>query len=212
MTSRSGYLERPAPSGLADVIELILDKGIVIDAYVRVSLVGVELLTIDARIVIASVDTYLRFAEATNRLDLAETATKLPELLGDVAGKVVEEVAEKVVKDKVSGVIDTVAEAVTAPLSWTPERARKLLEHLTPFATRVLRYVAEHAPRVSIAEVLEHFGVANQQKLDGRMSSLGSSLLKVPGAVNPMAAVDDDYVMKPEDARAFLAAIREKGS
>src|SRR3954471_20519017 len=65
-----GYLERPAPSGLADVLELILDKGIVIDAYVRVSLVGIELLTIDARIVIASVDTYLRFAEAVNRLDL----------------------------------------------------------------------------------------------------------------------------------------------
>ncbi|MGN6133886.1 MAG: gas vesicle protein GvpJ [Aureliella sp.] len=44
-----------------------------IDAYVRVSLVGIELLTIDARIVIASVDTYLRFAEAVNRLDLAES-------------------------------------------------------------------------------------------------------------------------------------------
>ena len=71
-----GYLERPAPSGLADVIEIILDKGIVIDAYVRVSLVGIELLTIDARIVIASVDTYLRFAEATNRLDLYEQGGK----------------------------------------------------------------------------------------------------------------------------------------
>ena len=67
-----GYLERPAPSGLADVIEIILDKGIVIDAYVRVSVVGVELLTMDARFVVASVDTYLRFAEATSRLDLYE--------------------------------------------------------------------------------------------------------------------------------------------
>jgi gas vesicle structural protein len=47
------------------VIDIILDKGLVIDAYVRVSLVGIELLTIDARIVIASVDTYLRFAEAS---------------------------------------------------------------------------------------------------------------------------------------------------
>ena len=45
----------------------VLDKGLVIDAYVRVSLVGIELLTIDARIVVASVDTYLRFAEAVNR-------------------------------------------------------------------------------------------------------------------------------------------------
>ena len=59
-----GYIDRPRPSGLADVIEVILDKGIVIDAYVRVSLIGIEILTIDARIVIASVDTYLRFAEA----------------------------------------------------------------------------------------------------------------------------------------------------
>lgn len=80
-----GYLERPAPSGLADVIEIILDKGIVIDAYVRVSLVGIELLTIDARIVIASVDTYLRFAEATNRLDLYEKGGKdLTEAVGDL--------------------------------------------------------------------------------------------------------------------------------
>ena len=80
-----GYLERPAPSGLADVIEIILDKGIVIDAYVRVSLVGIEILTVDARIVIASVDTYLRFAEATNRLDLYEKGGKdLTELVGDM--------------------------------------------------------------------------------------------------------------------------------
>jgi hypothetical protein len=83
--SGGGYLERPAPSGLADVVEVILDKGIVIDAYVRVSLVGIELLTIDARIVIASVDTYLRFAEATNRLDLYEQGGKdLTEAIGDL--------------------------------------------------------------------------------------------------------------------------------
>src|SRR5436309_15745304 len=70
----SNYLQRaPSPSGLADVVELILDKGLVIDAYVRVAVIGIELLTIDARIVIASVDTYLRFAEAVNRLDLNQT-------------------------------------------------------------------------------------------------------------------------------------------
>jgi hypothetical protein len=68
------YLQRaPSPSGLADVIDLILDKGLVIDAYVRIAVIGIELITIDARIVIASVDTYLRFAEAVNRLDLSET-------------------------------------------------------------------------------------------------------------------------------------------
>jgi gas vesicle structural protein len=60
---RNRCLGRPASSSLADVIDTILDKGLVIDIYVRVSLVGIELLTIDARIVIASLDTYLRFAE-----------------------------------------------------------------------------------------------------------------------------------------------------
>ena len=75
-------MDRPRPSGLADVIDIVLDKGLVIDAYVRVSLLGIELLTIDARIVIASVDTYLRFAEAVGRLDLTETGGEgLPELL-----------------------------------------------------------------------------------------------------------------------------------
>ncbi len=78
-------MQRPQPSGLADVLDLILDKGLVIDAYVRVSLIGIEILTIDARIVIASVDTYLRFAEAVNRLDLEQTQTSgLPELMDDI--------------------------------------------------------------------------------------------------------------------------------
>src|ERR1700761_6587528 len=78
-----GYIERPRPSGLADVIDVILDKGLVIDAYVRVALIGIEILTIDARIVIASVDTYLRFAEAVNRMDIAhdDTSQGLPELM-----------------------------------------------------------------------------------------------------------------------------------
>ena len=73
----------PGSSGLADVLELILDKGLVIDLYVRVSLIGIEILTIDARIVIASVDTYLRFAEAVNRLDIAQSdgSQGLPELM-----------------------------------------------------------------------------------------------------------------------------------
>jgi gas vesicle structural protein len=76
-----GYVARSSSSGLYDVLELILDKGLVIDVFVRVSLVGIEVLTIDARIVIASVDTYLRFAEAVNRLDLMQTqAQPLPEL------------------------------------------------------------------------------------------------------------------------------------
>src|SRR5919108_1648308 len=80
----SNYLQRaPSPSGLADVVDLILDKGLVIDAYLRVAVIGIELVTIDARIVIASIDTYLRFAEAVNRLDLTQTETQgLAELRG----------------------------------------------------------------------------------------------------------------------------------
>jgi len=101
-----GYLERPKPSGLADVVEVILDKGLVIDAYIRVSLVGIELLTIDARIVIASVDTYLRFAEATNRLDLYEkNGEGLPEVLDDLR--------EGGAKKKTSGAIEGVKDALT---------------------------------------------------------------------------------------------------
>ena len=84
---RGGYTNAPPqPSGLAEVIDIILDKGMVIDAYVRVSLIGIEILTIDARIVIASVDTYLRFAEAVNRLDLTEAdqSQGLPELMESI--------------------------------------------------------------------------------------------------------------------------------
>ena len=96
-----GYIERPRPSGLADVLEVILDKGIVIDAYVRVSLIGIEILTIDARIVIASVDTYLRFAEAVNRLDLTQTELAgLPELQ--------EKGAEKMTEGAIEGAEDEV--------------------------------------------------------------------------------------------------------
>jgi gas vesicle structural protein len=82
-----GYLERPRPSGLADVIDVILDKGLVIDVYLRVSLIGIEILTVDARIVVASVDTYLRFAEAVNRLDISSESESvgLPELMDSVS-------------------------------------------------------------------------------------------------------------------------------
>src|SRR5436309_2786264 len=85
MTTSQSVIRQPRPSSLADVLDLILDKGLVIDAYVRVSLVGIELLTVDARIVIASVDTYLRFAQAVNRTDLTETETHgIPELMQDI--------------------------------------------------------------------------------------------------------------------------------
>jgi hypothetical protein len=97
-STASNYLQRaPSPSGLAEVIDLILDKGLVIDAYVRVAVIGIELITIDARIVIASVDTYLRFAEAVNRLDLTQTELSgLPELKETAAKEVTEHEVEHV--------------------------------------------------------------------------------------------------------------------
>ena len=125
-----GYLERPAPSGLADVIEIILDKGIVIDAYVRVSLVGIEILTIDARIVVASVDTYLRFAEATNRLDLDDKGGMgLPELADEMGGPIIEKVASNVAEDKVDDILDN---GVGKAVDKAAKVARKATDLVTP--------------------------------------------------------------------------------
>src|SRR5579863_3845709 len=103
--SMSQLQRHPGPSGLAEVLDVILDKGLVIDVFVRVALVGIELLTIDARIVIASVDTYLRFAEAVNRLDLANVGNQqgLPELLSGGS--------EKVAGGKTKGMIEGAKEA-----------------------------------------------------------------------------------------------------
>ena len=114
-----GYLDRPAPSGLADVIEIILDKGIVIDAYARVSLVGIEILTLDARVVIASVDTYLRFADATNRLDLERHSIGLTELPN--------ETLDKGAEGKVKGAIEGVKEGITGQRRDPPRTARAAL-------------------------------------------------------------------------------------
>ncbi|MGW3471810.1 gas vesicle protein GvpJ [Saccharopolyspora sp. NPDC000995] len=96
-------VQRGTGGTLSDVVELILDKGLVIDIFARVSLVGIEILTVDARVVVASVDTYLRFAEATNRLDLDQTGGKdLPELMQGMA--------EGGAKGKTKGVIDAAKE------------------------------------------------------------------------------------------------------
>ncbi|MFG3045171.1 gas vesicle structural protein GvpA [Streptomyces sp. NPDC048202] len=96
---------------LYDVLELILDRGLVIDIFVRVSLVGIEILKIDARVVVASVDTYLRFAEACNRLDL-EAGRKAPAQLTDIVGDTMESGA----KGKSKGALSGAAEAVTDSL------------------------------------------------------------------------------------------------
>ena len=105
----------PSPSGLADVIDTILDKGLVIDAYVRVSLVGIELVTIDARVVVASVDTYLRFAEAVNRLDISQDKQGLPELFSK------ENTARNVTKGVLDGVGEKLRE-LTGPETVRPPR------------------------------------------------------------------------------------------
>ena len=101
-------VSRSPQGGLAEVLDLILDKGLVIDVFAKVSLVGIEILTIDARIVVASVDTYLRFAEATNRLDLhAKGGSGLAELPGELTEKTMHGGAKGITK----GVLDAGHEA-----------------------------------------------------------------------------------------------------
>ncbi len=95
-----GISRAPRPSSLADVLDLILDKGLVIDAYVRLSVIGIEILVVDARVVVASVDTYLRFAEAVNRLDLSQTkdSTTFTELAGGKAEELGKAKAERAIE------------------------------------------------------------------------------------------------------------------
>lgn len=139
-----GYLSRPAPSGLADVIEIVLGKGIVIDAYLRVSLLGIELLTVDARVVVASVDTYLRFAESTNRLDLeAQGPPSLVDVAIEGGGRAIESIAANVVEHKVEGVVDSVQDTVESTVEKAKdvaqdvagalaEKTRQVVDKLTP--------------------------------------------------------------------------------
>ncbi|SEL01378.1 gas vesicle protein GvpJ [Rhodococcus maanshanensis] len=116
-----GGLERPSASGLADVIDTILDKGLVLDAFVRVSLVGIELLTVDARIVVASVDTYLRYAEAVNRLEISQSEpVGLPGLVGDIA--------EGGAKHKTKGAIEAAGEKVSDFLGEVQDRREEKAE------------------------------------------------------------------------------------
>ncbi len=102
----------PSASGLADVIDTILDKGLVIDAYIRVSLIGIEILTIDARIVVASVDTYLRFAEAVNRLDISHDKPGLTEVFSK----------ENTSKNVTKGVLEGVGEKLRELVEPEPKR------------------------------------------------------------------------------------------
>ncbi|MFF6772452.1 gas vesicle protein GvpJ [Streptomyces sp. NPDC012637] len=97
---------------LYDVLDLILDRGLVIDAFVRVSLVGIEIAKIDARVVVASVDTYLRFAEACNRLDL-ESGRNAPSQLTDVMEKTTEGGAKGKTKGALTGAVEAFTDSLT---------------------------------------------------------------------------------------------------
>ena len=113
----SNYLQRaPSPSGLADVVDLILDKGLVIDVFARVSLVGIEVLRADVRVVVASVDTYLRFAEAANRLEIG--AGQEPEGLPEI----VEDVQEGGSKKKTKGALDAAGDKFEELIAGDDER------------------------------------------------------------------------------------------
>ncbi|MDY0812771.1 gas vesicle structural protein GvpA [Kitasatospora purpeofusca] len=109
--STAGVSRSGNTGNLYDVLELILDRGLVIDVFVRVSLVGIEILKIDIRIVVASVDTYLRFAEACNRLDL-ESGRKAPAQLTDIVGEVTEGGAHGKSKGALTGAVEAVTDSL----------------------------------------------------------------------------------------------------
>jgi hypothetical protein len=79
---RGGVQKMGGSSGLAEVLSVILEKGIVVDVWVRVSIIGIEILTVEVRAVIASVDTYLRYAEAIGLTALAAAPRQEPILPG----------------------------------------------------------------------------------------------------------------------------------
>ena len=123
----AGALERrQETSSLADVVGTILDKGVVIDVFARVSLVGIELLRIDARVVVASIDTYLRFAEAANRLELG---TREPEQLTDVVRDVTEAGTRGIARGKAKGAVEASLDRLGGLIKPGPIRGRAVQRH-----------------------------------------------------------------------------------
>ncbi|ELP65620.1 gas vesicle protein GvpJ [Streptomyces turgidiscabies] len=125
-------------SSLYDVLELILDRGLVIDVFVRISVVGIELIKIDARIVVASVDTYLRFAEACNRLDL-ESGRKAPAQLPEVVGTMMEGGARGKTKGALSGAVDAVSDSLKGRSAERDEPEEEEAEEEAPRKRRPAR-------------------------------------------------------------------------
>ena len=119
--SSGGAVERKGEtSSLADVVGTILDKGVVIDVFARVSLVGIEVLRIDARIVVASVDTYLRFAEAANRLELG---AREPDGLKEIVSGITQAGSKGIAQGKSKGALDAGLDRLGEWLK-PPERSR----------------------------------------------------------------------------------------
>ena len=146
----SGYLARPAPSGLADVIEIVLDKGIVIDAELHVSALGIQLLSIDARITVTSVDTYLRFAEATNRLDISDQVPSPVDVLIEGTEKVVQKVAADVVEQKIEHVVEKVQDTVQEKV---PEKVKETVEKVEEKVEETREKVADTARALAVGAV-----------------------------------------------------------
>jgi hypothetical protein len=118
----TGTLDRSRESGLADVVGTILDKGVVVDIFARVSLVGIEILRVDARVVIASVDTYLRFAQAVNRVELgAEEPSGLPEVIEQTT----EAGTKGIAKGKTKGLLEAGAETIMDAIQQARSEAKE---------------------------------------------------------------------------------------
>lgn len=80
MQAQSLVRTAPASANLYEILDLILDKGLVVDVYARVSLVGIEILTVEVRVVIASVDTFLHYAEEIDKIGRLHRPRQLPDL------------------------------------------------------------------------------------------------------------------------------------
>ena len=105
----------PNSGGLADVLNVLLDKGLVIDASVRVSLIGIEILSIEIKVVIASVDTYIRYLEAMQRLEATRRGVlAAPPVAQGIAGTY--------------GLLASAVPAVVAPAMVTPAPAQAPLQ------------------------------------------------------------------------------------
>ena len=88
-------------SSLIDVLDRVLDKGIVIDAWVRISLVGIDLITVEARVVVASIDTYLKYAEVVGQVPPTSRSLLVPQAMEVTTAKTVVRVPTDVTRRRV---------------------------------------------------------------------------------------------------------------